>query len=298
MKWPLLRYNHPMPGQKRNKFLIVGIARNIARTFSEDYSRIDAAIRAFGATSWFIVESDSNDKSNQFLNTFQSTKTNFNFTSLGDLGAKFPSRTVRLAEARNRYLKHLEEYNKIEKFDFVVICDFNNLNDKINSNSIQSCWDNEDWDVCTANQSGRYYDIWALRHPLWSANDCWQAHAFYRKYLKNPELALYVSLHSRMIKIPTDSPWIEVDSAFGGLAIYKTKTLLGLSHSGQDHAGNQVCEHVALNRQIRDRGYKIFVNPNLINTSVTDHSRFANLFFKMYRISKYPFKWLRNERNL
>ena len=57
---------------REKRFLIVGIAKDIAKTFGTDYKRINSAIGSFGKTEWFIVESDSNDESSSFLENFKS----------------------------------------------------------------------------------------------------------------------------------------------------------------------------------------------------------------------------------
>ena len=77
-----------------------------------------------------------------------------------------------------------------------------------------------------------------------------------------------------MIVIPQDAEWIEVDSAFGGLAIYRRETLLDVSsrYIGLYKDGIEVVEHVSLHLGIIQNGYKIFINPRLINTDFTDHS--------------------------
>ena len=80
-----------------------------------------------------------------------------------------------------------------------------------------------------------------------------------------------------MIKLPQDSDWIEVDSAFGGLAIYRREALLSGIYSGKNALGKPICEHVTLHEHIREKGFKIFINPKLINCKKTDHSIRASL---------------------
>ena len=76
-----------------------------------------------------------------------------------------------------------------------------------------------------------------------------------------------------MIHIPEDSPWIEVSSAFGGLAIYKKECLLEGLYVGVTQEGLETCEHVSLHTNISQRGHKIFINPKLINTDFTENSK-------------------------
>ena len=150
--------------------------------------------------------------------------------------------------------------------------------------------------MVSANQSGRYYDVWALRHPLWSPNDCWEELEFRRRYIKFPELALAYSIRSRMIKIPKNSKWIEVDSAFGGLAIYKSELFsLDGKYSGLTSEGRKTCEHVEFHKSLTESGKRIFINPRLINARITDHSRRMSLTFSTLRILNYPIKLLQRK---
>ena len=81
-----------------------------------------------------------------------------------------------------------------------------------------------------------------------------------------------LSVYARMISIPADTSWIEVDSSFGGVAVYKREALQDVHYIGRDETGVDVCEHVPLHKQIKENGYKIFINPSLINTRLTEHS--------------------------
>jgi hypothetical protein len=129
-----------------------------------------------------------------------------------------------------------------------------------------------DWDVCCANQRGPYFDILALRHPTWSPGDCLDQLRQLRAQGVGEEAALRVAIYSKMVRIPTNRDWIEVDSAFGGLAIYRKTILSGASYRGTDAAGASVCEHVALHAAIRERHGRIFINPALINSGFNRHS--------------------------
>ena len=280
---------------KREKIIIVGIVRNIEKTLLKDMERLESAFAMFGEITWFLVESGSSDDSRNILENISKLRNNFSYlaTELID-GA---SRTENMASARNFYLDFLQRDQKARGFNYIAVADFNNLNDKINYHAVESCWINDEWDVVTANQSGRYYDLWALRHPLWSPNDCWEQHAFYRRYMKFPESAVTFSMRSRMLRIPRHEDWIEVDSAFGGLAIYKSSILNSTArYSGITSEGKRICEHVPFNFALKAEGARIFVNPALINTRITDHSRRLSLLFTLLRISRYPLNQIMKNR--
>jgi hypothetical protein len=89
-----------------------------------------------------------------------------------------------------------------------------------------------------------------------------------------PESAITFSIRSRMLKISKKSEWIKVDSAFGGFAIYKSKFLLMENYyKGLDDNGKIVCEHVSFHKKLTEYGARIYINPAMINTKYTDHSR-------------------------
>lgn len=281
-------------GLKHEKIIIVGIVRNVEKTIAKDLERFEEAFAMFGEIQCFLVESGSSDNSKKVLEDYSKRRSGFSYLLI-EL-AEGLSRTENMAIARNGYLDYLRTNQKFREFKYVVIADFNNLNNKINYESVESCWTNNEWDVVSANQSGRYYDVWALRHPLWSPNDCWEELEFRRRYIKFPEIALAYSIRSRMIKIPKNSKWIEVDSAFGGLAIYKSELFsLDAKYCGLTSDGTKTCEHVEFHKSLRESGKRFFVNPRLINARITDHSRRMSLAFSVLRILNYPIKFLQGK---
>ena len=144
--------------------VIAAIARNIGSSFSRDLERIESAFADFKQITWIVVESDSSDDSVEILRRIAIERPSFNLVELGKLDNGISSRTERLALARNCYLDFIE-MNRID-LDFLAVVDLNSLNFLIDLHGIRSCFIRDDWDVVTANQSGPYYDIWALRHEL------------------------------------------------------------------------------------------------------------------------------------
>jgi hypothetical protein len=192
-----------------------------------------------------------------------------------------------MAAARNTYLTYVRDRVAPKEFPYVVIADFNLLNNKLSREAVLTSFTRNDWDIVTANQSGPYYDIWALRHPIWSPNDCWEQHNFVRGLVKFPETAITYSIRSRMLKIPKKSEWIEVDSAFGGFALYKTDFLsMNIKYMGLDESGKSICEHVNFHKKLKAKGARIFINPGMINTKYTDHSRQITFLFTLIRFFK------------
>jgi hypothetical protein len=279
-----------LPQQSSSSVLVVGTARNCAEHVAGQVARIGSALREFARVQWLLIESDSTDATASTLAGIAGGDPNFAHMSLGKLAERLPLRTERIAFCRNAYLDQIRVNERYAGTEFVVVADFDGVNSLLTREAVASCWRRDDWDVCVANQRGRYYDIWALRHADWSPNDCWAQYRFLNQHGVSHTKAWSACVGSRMVQIPADSQWIEVDSAFGGLAIYRRNALQHGAYAGADLLGAECCEHVTLHRDLRARGCRIFINPALINGDSRDHTagrsveqRMARAFGRMMR---------------
>jgi hypothetical protein len=249
------------------------VARDASLTLRKDLSTLSSALGGFAELHWLVIESDSRDDTAQILRALEGETASFRSISLGALQDTLPLRTERIAHCRNRYLDEIQGNALYKDIDYVIVADLDGLNDSLTEAAVRSCWDREDWDVCTANQGGPYYDVWALRHRDWSPNDCWSQYEFLAIHDPTARNSKHTAVYSRMVRIHEDHDWIEVDSAFGGLAVYRRHTLSDVRYVGVDEFGREACEHVSLNGQIRSKGHRIFINPKLINARLTPLTR-------------------------
>ena len=261
------------PIKIEKKILVVGLTKNSAETIKEEISRIYSALMKFEDVHFFVIESDSDDNTIEKLLELKVELKNFRYHSLGIIKEKMPLRTERIAYCRNRYLDEIKSNVLYKDIEYVIMADLDGMNDLIAEEAFLSCWDKEDWDVCTANQRGPYYDVWPLRHKHWSPNDCWAQYKFFVKNGLSVKKSKFAAVYSRMVEIDEHLDWIEVDSAFGGLAVYRRETLSDVRYIGVDECGEEICEHLSLNAQIKSKGYRIFINPKLINAGYTRHTR-------------------------
>lgn len=253
------------------KLVIVGCVRNGARTVRRSVETLARATAGFARVQFLVIESDSTDRTLVELQRLRSEITGFQLTSLGALAERIPARTERIAVCRNRYLDELRHDRQYADADYVMVADLDGVNHDLCFEAVATCWASpQPWDVVTANQSDAYYDIWALRHPDWCPVDCHDQYARLRDLFGHPR-ALAIAIHSRMARLDPWADWIEVGSAFGGLAIYRRAALLAARYGGA-HEGCAICEHVPLHAELHARGYRIFINPALINAHRTDHS--------------------------
>jgi hypothetical protein len=258
------------------KILITGLVRNASKSIIGEVSIINAAFSSFKSVQWLVIESDSSDDTVAELQNIKSQNKNFDFLALGNLAGMYAKRTERLAYCRNIYLREIRENPKYSDVNFVAVVDLDGVNNLLTAGAVNSCWDRNDWAVCAANQLGPYYDIWALRHPIWCPNDCWEQCRFLEYFGLSHDSAKQASVYSRQIVIPPEVGWIEVDSAFGGLAIYDRLFLESGQYCGLSPYGDEICDHPSLHQEIRNKGGKIFINPKLINTSFTEHTQHLN----------------------
>jgi hypothetical protein len=178
---------------------------------------------------------------------------------------------------------------KNSPIDFVVVVDLDGMNRSIKAKAVDGCFLKPGWDVVLANQTGGYYDLLALRHPTWCPKDIKsELHQLQTKvestqitgfkiYKRVKRLLALDSasrkiVYSKMRSIPKSSPWVEVESGFGGFAIYRASLFEKFDYSVADVALEDECEHIALNSRIHDSGGKIFINPSLVNNRYNAHN--------------------------
>ena len=271
---------------KDAKVTIVGLARNCEDVIGSELRRIDSAFAQFKARNWIVVESDSDDGTADEIRSIASTM-DLQLISHGRLRDRHPRRTHRLAVCRNTYLELIESDSEAGRCDFVVVVDLDGVNDALTPASIRACWDAEvDWDACFANQSGPYYDMWALRHSAWSPGDWHENYDLLLEHGVRQHKAIEVACFGRMVTLDPDAPPLEVDSAFGGLGIYKRRLFDGARYVGAGESGRELCEHVALHESMRRKGARLFIIPSCINGTWNEHSDKVRPFPRFVRSFK------------
>ncbi len=250
---------------------VVGLVRNGEASIGPAVERLAAALPEGHRVHWHVIESDSRDGTVAALESLRGRIPGFDFRSLGALAERHPKRTDRIAHCRNAGLEWLEALRAGgAPVSHLLMADLDGVNDGLTREALASCWARDDWDGCMANQAGRYYDLWALRHPAWCPSDCWAEADFLGAHGVPRDRATMAAVYLRMLEIAPDHDWIAVESAFGGLAVYRAEALAGLRYRGLTEAGAEVCEHVPLHRAMRERGARLFINPRLLNGQAGD----------------------------
>jgi len=227
---------------------------------------------AFRETAYVFVENDSADGTSAFLKRWLSARPLATLIELDGLTSRLPSRTARIAFARNAYLDHIAA-SEMRDFDYVVAIDFDDVNaEPISLGGFQDAVELLERDrtyvAAFACSDPVYYDVWALRHSEWCPRDVWDEVRENRELTEAAAVQLYV--RSRQISISADSPPIEVHSAFGGIGVYRLPASLGARYQGLTSLGAECCEHVSYNLKVGLSG-KLVIVPTLRNRAPQEH---------------------------
>jgi hypothetical protein len=257
---------------KWRRALVVGTVRDASDNVISDLLRIVNALQEILPTEAFVIESDSADSTVAKLAELAARDSRIRFTSLGIMEATIPDRIERIRYCRNEYVYEIRNNPMYKDIDLIVVADLDGINTKVNSAVFKLALESEfSWDVLGANQSARYYDIFALRHPLWSPNN-WALEADWLEPYLGKKMAKRHSMTDRMIHIPSNLPPVPVESAFGGLCLYRRWVFDQFDYLEEATQIFNESEHVAIHRKVRSEGGKIYIHPGLVNAKWTTHS--------------------------
>lgn len=243
------------------KCLVAGTGRNIAKTWIIAKQSLQRIFDSLDDYKCILVESNSDDTSLELLQDWALKDSNKRKVfSLGNL--KEPSRTKRIALSRNLYLDYFHKEKLFDEYDFLLVVDIDDILQIESSfkQQLETClnFKEKEWDAIASNRKDKYYDIWALRsQELGCVFDCWEMAALHKPKYKfgfyQTGTQKYVT--SFMKNIPRNSKWIECQSAFGGMALYKTASI-----KTKKYNGDKTCEHISFHE-----GLKMFINPDFIS---------------------------------
>ena len=284
----------------KNRVLIVGTVSNVSKSLQADFTSVRDSFSTDFEVFTYLVESDSSDETVLSLTKLSSSEKNFHFVSLGELRISIPDRVDRIRFCRNKYVQFIRENFTTFKWDYIVVADLDGMNGSLNCEAVRSCFTRLDWDCCLSNQTGGYYDIFALRERKWQPGNYFDEVEAQRAKIQNLRLSKFDllnrirlilledqikknAIYSKMRRIPRNSNWVAVDSGFGGLAIYKPQVFLNFDYS-KVHNGSRESEHIDLHFKMRKEDQKIFINPNFVNTRWNTYN--VNKYFLVRQIRR------------
>ena len=264
----------------RSRVLVTGLARDCGNHLAREILRIEKhALKIFSAVDFFIVESDSIDNTEEVLREIKSKKRNFQYLSLGKLANEIPGRINRLRYCRNSYVNFVRQNVAEDKPDFVMVVDFDIKNRALDLHPLAKLVSKNDWDGLFVNQRGPYYDIYALRKDGWVEDDCFKR---YRELARQmpAKKAKKEAIWSQMQRIPRDKELIEVESAFGGLGVYRRRVFENFDYASLNETSTGESEHISLHKKIVNSGGKLFIVPAMTNFSYSPHNLAAYGIFR------------------
>lgn len=258
------------------KLLIAGTARDIEKYWHTTRQSLDAIFNSDSDYKCVIVESNSRDNTLSVLNKWAKDDSRRVIISLGYLNESI--RTKRIAQARNTYLKYFRDNNLFISYDYLLVLDLDDIIQIDNTfkdqlNTCLNCPD-QDWEAIASNRKDKYYDIWALRSDSEILNcdfDCINIMYDHIRRIRCPhtntiktqkiisennKVIEFIKDPTRLCKnIPTSTGFIPCTSAFGGMALYKTKAIKDKTYNG-----DETCEHISFHK-----GLKMYINSEFIS---------------------------------
>lgn len=255
------------------KIIVLGLVRNLETKIEKNIHRLCELGQNAKNYQILLFENDSKD---QTVNKLISLKQNnnhidfenhiFNRPHFGP--TKEEQRTIALAEYRNA-LK-LKVANGYQDYNYTIVCDMDfqdiNMNGLYNSFGWFSLLDTIDAIagnsfelkyIFNPNKPSLWnYDSWAFRYMWWThlhLNDqilMNQRDNGLHSYDPNLWFAFFIP--------PLGGSLIPVNSAFGGMTIYKTNKYINGEYDGYD------CEHVCFHKSLKEKypQYKLYLNPS------------------------------------
>lgn len=270
--------------------IFVGCARDCGPYLSAVLKNIDRIALLYSKTAFIFVENNSTDGTNQCLREWVNNRENAFLLEMDGPLARMQSRTDRIASARNAYLHYIRE-SQFNTYDHLIVFDFHQANiGVIDLNGFQEAIQ---FLVKTPDAAGVlpvsdpvYYDIWALRHPEWSPDDCWH-NVRKQQITLGLQEATKQFVYSRQRLIAKEEEPIQVTSAFGGLGIYKLSDALTSEYIGKSPQGEEVCEHVIFSEKITSQsGRSFYIFPRLRNWAPPEHQQPMEVAVRKIRLEQ------------
>ena len=268
---------------KFGRAVIVGCLKNSADFLPKVIKNLENIATCFSEVAFIFIENDSKDLTKESISAWGAKQSQFKLFSLDGLDNYEKNRTIRLEIARNAYINAIKQDKSLHSFEYMIVIDMDDRGaHSIELDALSSALNflkqQDSHAAVFANQSIKYYDLWALRHPQLCPFDFWHEVLAESLQLSSDEEA-FNKVYAKVPKcIPIDTPPIEVESAFGGLGVYKMPFVLNNKsrYIGYEYkyfvsesiffSKLQTCEHVSFHRGISAQGGHMFILPYLINS--------------------------------
>jgi hypothetical protein len=240
---------------KDTSAVFVAIARNSMPALINTLPLLSMARMPFRESKVFVFENDSTDGTDAVLDEYARIEAGVTVehATLGSIDSRGfePERTERLAACRNKCRDWVREHAADTAWTIVLDTDpargfspdgiFNSIGwlaDKMASTNVPEPAGMASYSLYRTADGIAQYDAWAARPNWWRDRREEIGFAWFSGFLP-----------------PVGSPPVAMNSAFGGLCVYRTEAFLAGGYSGED------CEHVGHHRRMRQAGYQMWLNP-------------------------------------
>ena len=243
---------------KSSALIICGITKDDAETLPLTIGRIEKTGGYFRDYRVIIFENDSMDQTPAILRKWakENRKVKIISESLLNLPVFSRSRFDRLAYCRNRCVEYINDLTEVDGYEWVMVADMD-LRGGWSYDGLASSFAETGWDAVASNSIGYHY----LRKT------------YYDTLALKPQTVLKKNWVFRLFgegwQFRRNDPLIPVQSAFGGLGLYRREVFFTRRYSGR--AGDrEACEHHALNA---DGKLRFFLNPSQITVVGTQETK-------------------------
>jgi len=273
--------------------IVCGCTKNSANYIEKEINSILNLKQLFLSLNIVIYENDSTDNTRNLLKSMEKNN-KISLISESGIQSRLKHRTMIIAHGRN---KLVEFVNSKDTYDYMIMVDLDNIMEGFDKQGLIDAfnYDLDTWDVLTGNCKNIYYDIWALRlnktkwgndhHKIWNKcldYDCWGM-INHRKQQGFNEMPCHIQPFQK--HIPRESSLLQVDSAFGGIGIYKVSKIKNCKYYGFTRHCSckkyniplgpcawQTCEHISFHKDMIEKyNAKIFICPQLIIKEQPEH---------------------------
>ncbi len=248
-----------------SKIVFVGCARNCLSKINESINTLLTLSKSFLDFKIIIFENDSIDGTAERLEEL--AKENIiELIQIKNLDEKFPLRTQRLSYARNQLLSK----SLTLEYDYYCVADLDGV---IGNNfSTESFYSNfkylECWDAVFPINKGSYYDLWAFRHSsFWPWDYEREMNAAPPIFGDKNLLDFYVD-RVQNLNFASLKGWLSVESAFGGMGLYKLEKFKYSSYFGLSEK-NQICEHTVFHEKAKKFNAQLYINPEFLVNGIS-----------------------------
>jgi len=242
------------------KILICGICRDCEKYFESTVNNVEQLGSFFADYQVLIYENNSKDQTPALLAEWARANGHVTIYSETLAEEQMPfHRTERLADARNKVMEMARD-SQFAEYEFLLWADLDFSCAWPLDEIVNMTFSTREWDAVSANgifREGIYRDRLAFRN---------------KDYPFGPELlgsVFWEDLEGSWFAIPQDGDWMAVYSAFAGMTLYKTKSILPFSYGGLADANTKclltkIISEVPLRQKYMKLYLKVIALPNLL----------------------------------